>query len=92
VLILAAGAIASALAPSYTFLLICRIILGIGIGGDYPVSATITSPGGCCSASARYPAWLSSTCAATAGWRRVTRSGVMTVTPPIGDADSAPVI
>ena len=25
------------------FLLICRIILGIGIGGDYPVSATIMS-------------------------------------------------
>jgi len=43
VLILAAGAIASAFAPNYTFLLICRIILGIGIGGDYPVSATIMS-------------------------------------------------
>ena len=43
VLILAFGAIASALAPNYTFLLICRIILGIGIGGDYPVSATIMS-------------------------------------------------
>jgi MFS transporter, PHS family, inorganic phosphate transporter len=43
VLILAVGAIASAFAPNYTFLLICRIILGIGIGGDYPVSATIMS-------------------------------------------------
>ncbi|MGH3294247.1 MAG: MFS transporter [Trebonia sp.] len=43
VLILAAGAIASAFAPNYTFLLICRIILGIGIGGGYPVSATIMS-------------------------------------------------
>ena len=43
VLILAAGAIASAFAPNYTFLLICRIVLGIGIGGDYPVSATIMS-------------------------------------------------
>jgi MFS transporter, PHS family, inorganic phosphate transporter len=43
VLILAAGALASAFAPNYTFLLICRIILGIGIGGDYPVSATIMS-------------------------------------------------
>jgi MFS transporter, PHS family, inorganic phosphate transporter len=43
VLILAAGAIASAFAPNYTFLLVCRIILGIGIGGDYPVSATIMS-------------------------------------------------
>src|SRR5580700_6973966 len=43
VLILAAGAIASAFAPNYTFLLVSRIILGIGIGGDYPVSATIMS-------------------------------------------------
>jgi MFS transporter, PHS family, inorganic phosphate transporter len=43
VLILAGGAIASAFAPNYTFLLVCRIILGIGIGGDYPVSATIMS-------------------------------------------------
>lgn len=43
VLILAIGALASALAPNYVFLLICRIILGIGIGGDYPVSATIMS-------------------------------------------------
>jgi MFS family permease len=43
VLILAAGALASAFSPNYTFLLICRIILGIGIGGDYPVSATIMS-------------------------------------------------
>jgi MFS family permease len=43
VLILAAGAIASALAPNYAFLLVCRAILGVGIGGDYPVSATIMS-------------------------------------------------
>jgi len=43
VLILAAGALASAFAPDYLFLLACRIILGIGIGGDYPVSATIMS-------------------------------------------------
>jgi MFS transporter, PHS family, inorganic phosphate transporter len=43
VLILAIGAIASAFAPNYTFLLISRIVLGIGIGGDYPVSATIMS-------------------------------------------------
>jgi MFS family permease len=43
VLILAAGALASALAPNYVFLLVCRAILGIGIGGDYPVSATIMS-------------------------------------------------
>ena len=43
VLILAAGAIASAFAPNYTFLLVSRIVLGVGIGGDYPVSATIMS-------------------------------------------------
>ena len=43
VLILAVGAIASAFAPNYTFLLVARIVLGIGIGGDYPVSATIMS-------------------------------------------------
>jgi MFS transporter, PHS family, inorganic phosphate transporter len=43
VLILAIGALASAVAPNFVFLLICRAILGIGIGGDYPVSATIMS-------------------------------------------------
>jgi MFS transporter, PHS family, inorganic phosphate transporter len=43
VLILAAGAIASAFAPNYLWLLLFRVILGIGIGGDYPVSATIMS-------------------------------------------------
>ena len=43
VLILAAGAIASAFSPSITWLIVFRIILGIGIGGDYPVSATIMS-------------------------------------------------
>jgi MFS transporter, PHS family, inorganic phosphate transporter len=43
VLILAAGAIASAFATGYVFLIVCRVVLGIGIGGDYPVSATIMS-------------------------------------------------
>jgi MFS family permease len=45
VLVLAIGALASAFTPAsgFTFLLVCRIILGIGIGGDYPVSATIMS-------------------------------------------------
>lgn len=38
VLVLAAGAIASALAPGFVWLIVFRIILGIGIGGDYPVS------------------------------------------------------
>ena len=43
VLVLAAGAIACAFAPNIVWLIIFRIILGIGIGGDYPVSATIMS-------------------------------------------------
>lgn len=43
VLILAIGAVASAFAPNIIFLLVCRIVLVIGIGGDYPVSATIMS-------------------------------------------------
>jgi len=43
VLILAIGALASAFAPNFWILLVCRAILGIGIGGDYPVSATIMS-------------------------------------------------
>ncbi len=42
-LVLAAGAIASALSPSITWLLIFRFVLGLGIGGDYPVSATLMS-------------------------------------------------
>jgi len=41
--ILIAGAIMSSLSWSFESLLISRIILGIGIGGDYPVSATIMS-------------------------------------------------
>jgi len=43
VLVLAIGAIASAFAPSFWWLVLFRFILGIGIGGDYPVSATIMS-------------------------------------------------
>ena len=43
VLVLAAGAIASAFAPSFWWLIVFRFILGLGIGGDYPVSATIMS-------------------------------------------------
>lgn len=43
VLVLAAGAIASALAPGIGWLILCRIVLGIGIGGDYPVSSTLMS-------------------------------------------------
>ena len=43
VLVLGAGAIASAFSPNVWFLVVCRFILGLGIGGDYPVSATIAS-------------------------------------------------
>lgn len=42
-LVLAVGALASAFSPDLTWLIIFRFILGIGIGGDYPVSATIIS-------------------------------------------------
>ncbi|GCE16909.1 MFS transporter [Dictyobacter kobayashii] len=42
-LVLAAGAIASALAPNIIWLLIFRFVLGVGIGGDYPVSSTLMS-------------------------------------------------
>ncbi len=43
VLVLAIGAIACAFAPGIWWLIGLRFILGIGIGGDYPVSATIMS-------------------------------------------------
>ncbi len=42
-LIMIVGAIASALAPSFLFLVIARFALGLGIGGDYPVSAVLMS-------------------------------------------------
>jgi len=35
------GALVSALAPNFTVLLIGRLILGVGIGGDYPASGVI---------------------------------------------------
>jgi MFS transporter, PHS family, inorganic phosphate transporter len=43
VLVLAAGAIGCAFAPGIWWLIGLRFILGVGIGGDYPVSATIMS-------------------------------------------------
>jgi PHS family inorganic phosphate transporter-like MFS transporter len=41
--IMIVGAIASALAPSLVYLIIARFVLGLGIGGDYPVSAVLMS-------------------------------------------------
>lgn len=41
--IMAVGAIASAFAPSIVWLIVFRFVLGVGIGGDYPVSAVIMS-------------------------------------------------
>lgn len=35
------GAILTAVSPNFAWLLVTRFILGVGIGGDYPVSATI---------------------------------------------------
>jgi PHS family inorganic phosphate transporter-like MFS transporter len=43
VLVLGAGAIASAFSPNVWWLIGFRFVLGLGIGGDYPVSATIAS-------------------------------------------------
>jgi hypothetical protein len=37
------GAVASAFSPNIWLLILVRVILGVGIGGDYPVSATIMS-------------------------------------------------
>ncbi len=42
-LILVFGAVASSLSWSFASLVVFRIILGLGIGGDYPMSATIMS-------------------------------------------------
>jgi MFS transporter, PHS family, inorganic phosphate transporter len=39
--IMAVAALASAVAPSFWFLIGCRFFLGLGVGGDYPVSAVL---------------------------------------------------
>jgi PHS family inorganic phosphate transporter-like MFS transporter len=37
------GAVASAVAPGFAWLVAARFVLGLGIGGDYPVSAVLMS-------------------------------------------------
>ncbi len=37
------GALASAVAPTFGWLVAARVLLGLGIGGDYPVSAVLMS-------------------------------------------------
>jgi MFS family permease len=41
--IMVIGAISSAFAPNLVFLIVARFVLGLGIGGDYPVSAVMMS-------------------------------------------------
>ncbi|HET8990086.1 MAG TPA: MFS transporter [Acidimicrobiales bacterium] len=41
--IMIVGALASAVAPSFIWLVVARFVLGLGIGGDYPVSAVLMS-------------------------------------------------
>ena len=43
ILVLFFGAILAASSMSFTWLLVSRIVVGIGIGGDYPTSAAVTS-------------------------------------------------
>jgi MFS transporter, PHS family, inorganic phosphate transporter len=42
-LILAAGAFGSAFVPDIWWLLLCRFVVGVAVGGGYPISATIMS-------------------------------------------------
>lgn len=42
-MVMAIGALMSAISPNFTWLVFSRFLLGIGIGGDYPVSAVIMS-------------------------------------------------
>ncbi|HEY1352511.1 MAG TPA: MFS transporter [Ktedonobacteraceae bacterium] len=42
-IVLAIGAVLSALSPNIVFLLAFRFVMGLGIGGDYPLSATLMS-------------------------------------------------
>ena len=42
-IIMIVGAVTSALATGFLFLVVARFVLGLGIGGDYPVSAVLMS-------------------------------------------------
>src|SRR4029077_18020690 len=39
--IMIVGALGSALSPSFWMLIVFRFVLGVGVGGDYPVSAVM---------------------------------------------------
>jgi PHS family inorganic phosphate transporter-like MFS transporter len=41
--VMVVAALASALSPDVVFLIVCRFVLGLGVGGDYPVSAVLMS-------------------------------------------------
>lgn len=41
--IMIVGALASAVAPGFIWMVVARFVLGLGIGGDYPVSAVLMS-------------------------------------------------
>ena len=41
--VMVVGAVASAVAPGFAWLVAARFVLGLGIGGDYPVSAVLMS-------------------------------------------------
>lgn len=43
ILILFVGALLSAISPSFIWLLVSRVLVGFGIGGDYPTSAVVAS-------------------------------------------------
>ncbi len=42
-MLMVGGAVASAFAPSLIWLLVFRFVLGLGVGGDYPMSAVLMS-------------------------------------------------
>jgi PHS family inorganic phosphate transporter-like MFS transporter len=42
-IVMVIGALASAFSPNLIFLIVARFVLGLGIGGDYPVSAVMMS-------------------------------------------------